>query len=220
MSNIAIFTCITGGYEMPTDNFEKKAGYDYFLFCDCIIPVNSWSLLIPKFADDPNLNNIKKQRMIKTHPHWVLPDYDITVWIDANTSIDQKLYDYIEKYKENVITFKKHPDRNCIYDELKEVVFWSKETQHHGQFLFNKYKKEQYPEHNGLYETNIIISHPKDYNVQTIYNKWWEQIYTYSHRDQLSLNYILWKNKLNRFVTTSVTKDFPPKQHQHIEIRK
>lgn len=214
MSNIAIFTCITGGYEMPTDNFEKKDGYDYFLFCDSIIPVNSWKLFIPKFSDDPKLHDIKKQRMIKTHPHWILPDYDITVWIDANTNIDQKLYDYIEKYKDNIITFKKHPDRDCIYDELKEVVFWSKETQNNGQFLFNKYKKEMYPAHNGLYETNIIISHPKDINVQIIYDKWWKQIYEYSHRDQLSLNYILWKNKLDRFVTVSDTKDFPPKHHK------
>jgi hypothetical protein len=158
--------------------------------------------------------------MIKTHPHWVLPDYDITVWIDANTSVDQKLYDYIEKYKDNDITFKKHPDRDCIYDELKEVVFWSKETQNNGQFLFNRYKKENYPEHNGLYETNIIISHPKNDKVQIIYDKWWEQIYEYSHRDQLSLNYILWKNKLKEFVRTSVTSDFPPKHHKHIDIGK
>ena len=215
--NIAIYTCITGGYEMPTDNFEKKDGYDYYLLCDYVIPVNSWKLLIPKFSDDPNLNDIKKQRMIKTHPHWIFPDYDITVWIDANTSVDDNLYKYIEKYKDKNITFKKHPDRDCIYDELKEVVLWSKETQHHGQFLFNKYMKENYPKHNGLFETNIIISHPKNKSVQTIYDKWWEQIYKYSHRDQLSLNYILWKNKLNRFVTTSVTADFPPKQHIHIE---
>ena len=72
--NIAIYTCITGDYESPTDGFQKKDGYDYYLFCDKIIPVNSWSLLIPQFSNDENLTPVKKQRMIKTHPFLVMKD--------------------------------------------------------------------------------------------------------------------------------------------------
>ena len=215
--NIAIFTCITGDYEFPTEGFEKKDGYDYYLFCDKIINVKSWKLMIPRFNDDPKLNDIKKQRMVKTHPHWVLPDYDITVWIDANTEIDQKLYDYIEKNKDNNITFKNHPDRNCIYDELKECVFWGKETVSNGQYLYNRYMKEKFPKHIGLYETNIIISHPKNKSVIRLYDAWWKQIYEYSHRDQLSLNYIIWKNGLLKYIKSVDSKDFPPKAHKKIE---
>ena len=215
--NIAIYTCVTGGYEFPTDGFEKRDGYDYYLFCDKILPVKSWKLMIPRFSDDPKLTDVKKQRMVKTHPHWVLPDYDITVWIDANTEIDQKLYDYIEQNKANDITFKNHPDRDCIYDELKECVFWKKESVNNGQFLFTKYMNEGFPKHIGLYETNIIISHPKIKSVIMLYDAWWKQIYTYSHRDQLSLNYVIWKNGLTKYIKSVDSKDFPPKRHTRIE---
>jgi hypothetical protein len=173
--------------------------------------------MIPRFREDLDLSDVKRQRMVKTHPNWVLPDYDITVWIDANTDVDQKLYDYIEKNKDNEITFKKHPDRDCIYDELKECVFWGKETVNNGQFLYNKYAGERFPKHFGLYETNIIISHPKVRNVIRLYDAWWKQIHDYSHRDQLSLNYIIWKNGLSKYITVAESKDFPPKFHNKIE---
>ena len=211
--NIAIYTCITGDYESPTDGFQKKDGYDYYLFCDKIIPVNSWSLLIPQFSNDENLTPVKKQRMIKTHPFIVMKDYDIVVWIDANTTIDDKLYKYIQANKNNPITFKQHPDRDCIYDEIKECVLWEKETINHGQFLYNRYYSEKYPYHNGLFETNIIISHPHDSEVMRLFNKWWFEIYNYSHRDQLSLNYVIWKFGFNKIITSVKCDDFPPKFH-------
>lgn len=216
-NRIAIYTCITGDYEYPTDGFKKKKGYDYYLFCDKVFPVKSWQMMIPKYSEDTKLSDVKRQRLIKTHPFWVLNDYDIVVWVDANTTIDDKLYRYIERNKNNKITFKIHPERDCIYSELKECVFWGKESVELGQHIFRMYDQEQYPKHNGLYETNIIISHIHEPEVVDLYNAWWVQIYTYSHRDQLSLNYVIWKNKMKNVVTAVRSYDFPPKPHQKIE---
>ena len=33
-NKILIYTCITGGYDTPTDNFPKRPGYDYILVSD------------------------------------------------------------------------------------------------------------------------------------------------------------------------------------------
>jgi hypothetical protein len=212
MSKIVIYTCITGGYDTPTDSFEHKDGYNYFLFSDVPINTKSWKNFIITFNTN-NLSSVKKQRYIKTHPHDILKDYDVVVWIDANTSIDDKLYKYIEENKDNIITFKKHPDRDCIYDEIKEVVLRGKEDRIIGEAIYNWYGQEGFPKHYGLYETNIIISHPQNKDVENLFNKWWGEIYRNSHRDQLSLNYVIWKYNIKDIVTETDSKDFKPKFH-------
>lgn len=125
-NKIAIFSCMTGGYDIPTDNFEKREGYDYYMFTNKPIRTASWWQKTLVFSDD-RLSDIKKSRFVKTHPMLVLPNYDIVVWIDANTTIDDKLYDYIERYKDNPVTFKKHPERDCIYEEIKMCCLLGKE---------------------------------------------------------------------------------------------
>ena len=212
-NKILIYTCITGGYDTPTDNFPKKPGYDYILISDQYIKTHSWKCLIPKFENMDHLDNTKKQRYIKTHPHELFPEYNVVIWIDANTSINNILYDYIENNLGFSITFKNHQFRHCIYDEIHEVKTLGKDKPELCDKLHDRYKSEGVPENNGLYETNIIISHPNNPTVQIIFNEWWKEIEHNSKRDQLSLNYILWKYNLTEFPHTAVSYNFAPKPH-------
>ena len=213
-NKIAIYTCITGGYDTPTDNFMIKPGYDYILLSDQYIKTNCWKCFLPLFKNAEHLDNTKKQRFIKTHPHQIFLDkYDSVIWIDANTTIDERLYAYIESNLDYTITFKNHPFRHCIYDEIHEVDILGKDSHEICNYLHERYKAEGCTEKNGLYETNIIISHPQDKTVQTIFNKWWYEIEHNSKRDQLSLNYVLWKNNLQDFPHSVSTMEFIPKAH-------
>ena len=213
MNNIAIYTCITGGYDTPTDNFDHKEGYDYILFSNTPISTKSWKNVVVQFNRTDTPTNVKKQRFVKTHPFEALKDYDIAVWVDANTAIDQRLYNYINANKDNIITFKVHPQRDCIYAEADEVNKRGKETPEACEKVKEFLKNENYPQHNGLYETNIIISHPNDENVKKLLSAWWNNIAKYSHRDQLTLNYTIWKLQLENIITCQKTKDFPPRKH-------
>jgi hypothetical protein len=216
-NKIAIYTCITGGYDTPTDNFMIKPGYDYILLSDQYIKTNCWKCFIPVFKNAEHLDNTKKQRFIKTHPHELFLDkYDVVIWIDANTTIDERLYAYIESNLDYTITFKNHPFRHCLYDEIHEVKISGKDKPEICDKLYDRYKSEGVPEKNGLYETNIIISHPNNPTVQTIFNEWWKEIEQNSKRDQLSLNYILWKYNLIEFPHTAISYNFTPKPHKLI----
>ena len=55
--------------------------------------------------------------------------------------------------------------------------------------------KEHYPQHHGLYETNILFRRENKL-VRQVNVLWWDCINKYSKRDQLSCNYVLWKNEL------------------------
>lgn len=214
MSNIAIYTCITGGYDIPTDGFEHKEGYDYFLFSDVPIKTKSWRNFLITFDNAEGLSDVKKQRFIKTHPFEVLKGYDIAVWVDANTDINKKLYDYIEQNKDNVITFKKHPNRDCIFDEIEACLLSRKEKPDVAKRIFKKLVSEGYPKHNGLFESNVIISHITNNDVKSLYESWWCEIHCFSHRDQLSLNYVIWEHHLESIVTCMETNYFKPKSHK------
>ena len=56
------------------------------------------------------------------------------------------------------------------------------------------YKKEGFPKHFGLNETNVIIRR-KNESVRKVMDLWEDFLRKYSHRDQMSFNYVLWKLK-------------------------
>lgn len=217
-SNV-IVTCLTGDYEKPTDGFKKENGFDYILFCDKEIETKSWECVVVEFKDGNNLSHTKKQRFVKTHLCELLGEYDLVIYVDANTIIDKKLYDYINKHKNNVVTFKKHA-RNCVYKEIEACRKIGKENNEVLDIVKKRLEEEKYPKNNGLFENNIIVLKPNDENVNRLMRLWWNEIYYYSKRDQLSLNYVIWKNKLNKLISSAITRDFPPKKHTEEETIK
>jgi hypothetical protein len=53
----------------------------------------------------------------------------------------------------------------------------------------------KFPDKYGLLESCLIIRKHNDKNCINIMDKWFNEIKNYSHRDQLSFNYIIWKKK-------------------------
>lgn len=211
---ILIYTGLIGDYDIPYDNFRHKEGYDYVLLSDVPIETKSWENRIVSFGNGENLSPIKKARYLKTHPHELFnKNYDFVVWVDANTFINDKLYKYINKYKDSVITFKEHNDRDCVYDEIMVCAAANKETPIMALKVYDKCARSGYPRKIGLFETNIIISHYTDSRVIELMDNWWNEIFHNSHRDQLSLNYVIWKNHYEDWISSAQTKDFPPRKH-------
>lgn len=124
-------------------------------------------------------------------------DTDISIWIDGNIKLKVELKIIVkELLGDNEMAIFKHPVRNCIYKEIPEAQNRYKENEikirdeiyQHGEY----YKKIGYPEHNGLYETGILIRrHIK--KIEEFNNAWWAEICKYSNRDQISFPYILSK---------------------------
>jgi len=61
----------------------------------------------------------------------------------------------------------------------------------------NRYLSEGYPKQNGLSTTPIMVRNHMDDNVINHNEDWWSEIKHNSKRDQLSFNYIAWKNQFN-----------------------
>ena len=191
-----IYGALFGNYDRLKP-FKKQEEFDYFLFTDNIIKIKTnWTILkIPDIVNNLHLNIIKKQRFIKLHPHLFFKNYDLSIYIDTTFIIIGDIIEFLERLltpKFNIYIFE-HPRRNCIYSEISAVIKCKKEKKNIAINLKNKYKNMNYPKNIGLSENCLIIRRHNEKKCINLMEKWWEEIKNFSKRDQLSLNYVIWR---------------------------
>ena len=137
-----------------------------------------------------------------------LPDYKYSIWVDGSVVIKTENFYNLARYilKNNEMAFLKHPDRNCIYEEMKICIEPQKDDQKIITQQIKGCKREGYPEKNGLIAGGIIFRRNKSQKVKIINEEWWREIKQKSLRDQLSFNYVAWKNNFKYFVITRHVK--------------
>ena len=195
-----VYTVNLGNYD-TIKKIPKQKGFDYFLFTDenkVDFNDTNWTIIsIPKIVENLNISIIKKQRFIKTHPHLFFSNYDISIYIDGIYTIKGDLNEFLLRILTNSLSIYalEHPWRNSIRQEFLAVKKFKKENKSNIFKLRNRYNKSNFPDKNGLIESCIIIRKHNDINCINIMDEWFDNIEKYSHRDQLSFNYIIWKKK-------------------------
>ena len=188
----AIYTCITNGYDTLDEHPFICEGFDYICFTDNqSLKSNVWQIRqMPK--ETQNIPSHKKQRFVKINPHIVLPEYDLSVWVDGNIHIQG---DVNELLSNESIIIPQHPERECIYDEMEACYRIGKDTMDNMLPQITRYKNENFPSKYGMVQSNIIIRKHNTEECKRLMNLWWKELSNGSHRDQLSFNYCLWKNQ-------------------------
>jgi hypothetical protein len=207
---IAVYTSIFGGYDNIIDEQFQMEGVDYICYTDTDIKSDIWEVRkSTPIYKDPN-RNAKKYKIL---PHRYLGEYDWSVWIDGNIKVisdirtlcngdSYKVYDHMKVFDK----------RNCIYDEANTILQFgeanSKRNPHKGiknwkddpnliKTQMERYISEGYPKNNGLTTNPIIVRNHNDSVVIKTMEDWWNEIKHNSKRDQLSFDYIAWKNEFN-----------------------
>ena len=217
-----VYTILLGKYD-KVHILIKENGYDYFMITDQEFNNDSkinWTIL--KYHTKKNYKNdierIKKQRFIKTHPHLFFKNYDLSVYADATYDIIGNLDEFLLRIlsPNKSIYLLEHPNRNSINNEYDAVVMGKKETKKHVEHIKKNYNKEKFPDNNGLAETCLIVRKHNDINCIHFMEQWSHEITQNSHRDQLSFNYIWWKNKYN--IVKYISKVFTSKYFRQNSI--
>jgi GT2 family glycosyltransferase len=131
---------------------------------------------------------------VKTHPHLLLPDYDIAIWIDAHIMILGNIYPMIARFvaSKSAVAAVPHPGRTSIYEELGACIQRKIDDAETMREQVARYRAAGF-DHSDLIETNLMMFRLPDQRARAFLDIWWREIDSYSKRDQLSVNYALQK---------------------------
>jgi len=192
-----VITYLTGNYDILPP-LSKTEGWDYICVTDTKLNNSDWEIVNLCDEDKAVIGNKKKASSIMFNAlNYVEKDYDIVITMDANMFINEDLNRLVDHYKltKYDVTFLSHPDRNCVYDEIKALLKTSKDKRENTLNAESFLLKENYPKNLGLFATGVMFLNPKSTVLSKYLNKMREDyIKSPSIRDQVTINYSLYKS--------------------------
>ncbi len=200
---IAIVTSVTKGYDKLKPHEFLDDRFEYVVYTDA--KFGDMGIFDIRPLPHPELDGPRAVRYAKSHAHSLFKEHDLVVWIDANVMIVGDLFPLLEKFMASgkAIGANKHPLRNSIQEELQACIELKKEDPGIMKKQVAHYQSEGYKD-TKLAECNFLAFNLRDYRaeVEAAMETWWEQICTFSRRDQLSFPYSLDKHGLDWFNLT------------------
>lgn len=234
-NNKVIYTAIFGDYDQLQEPKVKPEGFDFVCFTDSDIRSKNWKI---RHTEREFTDPTRDARKHKVLAHEVLPEYDISVWVDGNLLVRGDVNKLIAKHLANtnmaVFDHKdaKHRDKNetedskdCLYEEVVHLIKSAERGRVRDdpkvmQEQVDRYRSEGYPEHNGLILSMVLLRRHHKLDVVRTMEAWWGEIKRGSKRDQLSFPYAAWKTglKFNYIEENARNNDYflhtPHKRHR------
>lgn len=124
-------------------------------------------------------------RKVKILPHRFLSPHEYSVWIDANITPHVNLDDFVRGKK---FLAMEHPHRNNIYDEANACINLGKDSEETIRAQIASYG-QSVP---GLIASGVLVRRDCQ-SVRELDTAWWAEVDRWSVRDQLSFNYVAYK---------------------------
>ena len=199
MKQFAIYSAAIGEYDEILQPSETDDRFDYVLFSDCLSEGKQgvWQV---RRIDYSNLSNTRIARYVKTHPESLLPEYEASLWLDANICIaGNGIYDrFAELFEKGILVASvKHMAYDCVYNEMFSVLDFRYESEEVIVKWGHELRKRGYPRHTGLFETGLMYRRHSNPEVKELDAIWWNYIEAYSRRDQLSFTVALREENLS-----------------------
>lgn len=200
-----IYTAIFGPKDKLLEPEVKPEGFDFVCFTDQDFTSKIWDIRKSKREYNDPTRDARKRKVLV---HEYLPEYETSIWIDGNIIVRGNPQELIDTYLKDA-SMAIYDKRNnawdpgdCVYGELENLLELGRQRGVHKddplvmQEQVGRYRKEGYPEHNGMIISMIMIRRHRAVDVQDAMNVWWTEIEKGSKRDQLSFNYSAWKTRL------------------------
>ena len=193
----AVYTFIFGDYDDLKSPAIITPGWDHICFTDDpTLRSDVWDVrLSPRRRSDRHLEPKKYATKHKILFHRYLRGYDLSVSIDANQELNCNLDDLMrEHFRADDDMMICYQARDCIYDDAELAKQRLLDEPARIDVQMQRYRAAGYPAHNGLHMSGIIARHHGRANVSQMCELWWREHRRGSKRDQLSLNYAIWKS--------------------------
>ncbi|MGA2544999.1 MAG: glycosyltransferase domain-containing protein [Rectinemataceae bacterium] len=191
-AKLVIYTAIASRYDDLVQHRFISRQFDYVCFSDeKIEEPGIWEVRqLDTIESDPN----RSAKYYKIFPNIVFPEYDYSIWIDANIDIwGPKLENRVLEMMDSgsLISANVHFARDCAYEEGEVCIQANLDDPMIIKAEMHFLREQGFPEHFGLFEMNIIFRKHNDRRIDGLMSNWWSMICKYSKRDQISFPYVL-----------------------------
>lgn len=205
MNNNVIYTAIIGGYDTLVEPDYNPEGWDFVCFTDRDLKSDTWEIrkTLPLYTD-----NTRTARKHKLLAHRLFPEYEYSLWLDGNIKVRGDVNELLVHLDDcNYATYDHSQNqldpRNCVYDEANTILQFG--IKNNGSYKDNpllikgqmeRYISEGYPVNNGLVVQMEVLRRHNEKDVVDSMEYQWNELKYNSKREQLSFNYVAWKNDL------------------------
>lgn len=166
-------------------NIEFDGQYEAFI--NPFYRNEKWKTIEAKLLFD---NPRRNARMYKILSHQFIND-EWSLWMDGNISLNVSPEEIIKKYgKNDIVMFNAH-DWHTLKEEVDNIVTLGKDIPENVYPQYKKYIKDGYIDDH-LTCTGCILRHHTS-KVIEFNNFWWSELCAGSVRDQISVDYAIWK---------------------------
>lgn len=220
-----IYTVIIGGYDRLIEP-QAYPGWDFVCFTDgrntglrAKLGLSRWEV---RHFDTEGLDSFRQSRLPKILPHRYLKDYDYSVYIDGNAKLLTDPAAQLDAMSWPKMAVSEHPFRATVFEEIDECIRQGKAPREVLEAQRSAYQADGFPPDTRLLENNLLLRRHNDPEVVALTEAWWEQLTTFSHRDQLSLPYVAWKRHFPIHVFTQALKRtlFTTKGHYRTPLQR
>lgn len=193
---IAIYSCITKGYDELQEPEEILDSCDYYLLSEEAPKGDSiyqW-IDINKEMTNGIINGRMLNRYCKINAHKFFQDYQYSIYFDGNLKIKGNIDQTIHKLKKTRIgVFGSNYSENPYIDALRcmKVGLACPEKTYQ---QVERYWNQGMPENVGSFLCGILVREHNNPICVKIMEDWWTEVRNNCMRDQVSFPYVLWKN--------------------------
>lgn len=218
-----LYTVNVGGYDKPRPA-PRLAGWDCLYFTDRPLPLlarlvtaRGWTARVLEQEAETGATLSRKPKLLA---HRYLPDYDYSLYIDANIVVRQDPTALLESLDWPVFLTAEHPYRATLGEEIEACVAETKAPPAAMRAQLGRYTAEGLPEAAPLYENNVLARRHNAPEAIRLAEAWWEAYTAHPTRDQLSLPYAAWRTGIGPTVLAQARKRsvFQAKAHDRSRL--
>ncbi len=207
---ICVYTAIFGGYDHLLPPVSQSVDCEFICFTEARRPARDGAWRVIRTDQHARLHPRMRAKYFKIQAHEVFPGgrlawryqpfgrrprYDAVIWVDGCLRIKDP--DFAAAFAACIgphgWSLFPHPDRACIYDEVRELPGMRKYEGTPFAQQVAAYKAEGFPEKAGLIAGGLIARDPRNPKVAQINDAWWRENLRWTYQDQLSLPVVLWR---------------------------
>lgn len=197
---VLVYSCYFGFHEpFNAEATGSGIGYDRLIVTDHLaLDVPGVTILRSDAGSDADPGRLS--RLAKMCPHRFFSEYDWVIYIDNSASLTtppQSVLAEIERLHPGGAPAGRylfnHGKRSCAYREARVCMVTGKISRADYRRQTRHYKDAGFPADQGLFMNTLMIQKMGDPATDAFNETWYDHFQSFSHRDQISLPYMLWK---------------------------